>query len=124
MDIQYHAIRLLFENKPFFAPIGKNPERIIDFGTGTGKSLNKIKPFFINKLLKESGRWMLVRILDSIKTGDLGLISSALGDAYPNATGKETSGSSHCHILLGLSESEMFISNWDRFKPYTTNIVS
>lgn len=57
-------------------------------------------------------------------TGDLGLISFASGDAYPNATGKETSGSLHCHLFLGLSKSEMFISNWDRFKSYTTNIVS
>lgn len=39
MDIQYHAIRLLFENKPFYAPVGDKPERIIDFGTGTGKFL-------------------------------------------------------------------------------------
>lgn len=64
MDIQYHAIRLLFENKPFFAPIGEKPERIVDFGTGTGKLLNTSKPFFINILMKESGRWMLVRIPD------------------------------------------------------------
>ena len=37
MDIQYHALRLLFENIPFFAPVGDKPQRIIDFGTGTGK---------------------------------------------------------------------------------------
>lgn len=39
MDIQYHALRLLFENKPFYAPVGDKPERIIDFGTGTGRFL-------------------------------------------------------------------------------------
>jgi 16S rRNA G527 N7-methylase RsmG len=37
MDIQYHALRILFEDKLFHAPIGENPQRILDIGTGTGK---------------------------------------------------------------------------------------
>ncbi|RDW56482.1 hypothetical protein BP5796_13123 [Coleophoma crateriformis] len=36
MDIAYHAFRMLFDNKPFFAPIGDNPQEIVDIGTGTG----------------------------------------------------------------------------------------
>lgn len=36
MDIQYHALRILFEDKPFYAPIDKHPQRILDIGTGTG----------------------------------------------------------------------------------------
>lgn len=35
MDIAYHAILVMFEGKPFFAPV-KNPQRILDMGTGTG----------------------------------------------------------------------------------------
>jgi hypothetical protein len=38
MDIQYHALRILFEDKPFYAPIGEHPQRILDIGTGTGES--------------------------------------------------------------------------------------
>lgn len=47
MDIQYHAIRLLFDNKPFFAPVGNKPERIIDFGTGTGNLPSKANLFVL-----------------------------------------------------------------------------
>ncbi|KAN0095936.1 S-adenosyl-L-methionine-dependent methyltransferase [Hyaloscypha variabilis] len=36
MDIQYHALRILFEEKLFYAPIDKNPQCILDIGTGTG----------------------------------------------------------------------------------------
>lgn len=35
MDILYHAILTVFEGKTFFAPV-KNPQRIVDMGTGTG----------------------------------------------------------------------------------------
>ena len=35
MDLQYHAMRLAFEDKPFFAPVN-NPKRVLDAGTGTG----------------------------------------------------------------------------------------
>jgi ubiquinone/menaquinone biosynthesis C-methylase UbiE len=37
MDIQYHALRILFEEKLFYAPIDKNPQCILDIGTGTGE---------------------------------------------------------------------------------------
>lgn len=36
LDLQYHALRLAFGDKLYFAPVGDNPGRIIDIGTGTG----------------------------------------------------------------------------------------
>jgi ubiquinone/menaquinone biosynthesis C-methylase UbiE len=36
MDIHYHAICILFGDRAIFAPIGPNPQTIIDQGTGTG----------------------------------------------------------------------------------------
>jgi hypothetical protein len=39
MDIQYHAIRILFDDKLNFAPV-ENPQFVIDIGTGTGISLH------------------------------------------------------------------------------------
>lgn len=35
LDMVYHAILQIFEEKAFFAPV-KNPQRIVDMGTGTG----------------------------------------------------------------------------------------
>jgi hypothetical protein len=35
MDLMYHALLVMFDGKPFFAPV-KNPQRIVDMGTGTG----------------------------------------------------------------------------------------
>lgn len=35
LDLQYHAIKLLLNEKLFLAPV-KNPGRILDCGTGTG----------------------------------------------------------------------------------------
>jgi hypothetical protein len=31
----YHALLVMFDGKPFLAPV-KNPQRIVDMGTGTG----------------------------------------------------------------------------------------
>jgi hypothetical protein len=42
MDIQDHALRILFEEKLFYAPIDKNPQCILDIGTGTGESPRKL----------------------------------------------------------------------------------
>lgn len=36
MDLQYHALRLAFQNKDFFAPIAEKSTNILDIGTGTG----------------------------------------------------------------------------------------
>ena len=36
MDLQYHALRLAYGDKLFFAPIGDSPANILDIGTGTG----------------------------------------------------------------------------------------
>ncbi|KAG8531650.1 uncharacterized protein KY384_003281 [Bacidia gigantensis] len=36
MDLQYHALRLAFGDKLFFAPIDDSPATILDIGTGTG----------------------------------------------------------------------------------------
>ncbi|KAI9679520.1 MAG: hypothetical protein M1817_005542 [Caeruleum heppii] len=36
LDLQYHALRLSYDNKSFFAPIGDAPQAILDIGTGTG----------------------------------------------------------------------------------------
>ena len=36
MELQYHALRLAFSDKPFFAPLGDKPGQILDIGTGTG----------------------------------------------------------------------------------------
>jgi hypothetical protein len=44
MDIQYHALRILFHGKHFYAPIYKSPQCILDIGTGTGESPGKILP--------------------------------------------------------------------------------
>ena len=35
MDMIYHSLKLMFENKLFYAPV-KNPQRIADMATGTG----------------------------------------------------------------------------------------
>jgi hypothetical protein len=36
LDIMHHMVRILLDNKLHLAPIGKNPHRILDLGTGTG----------------------------------------------------------------------------------------
>ena len=36
MDILGHMFNLVLGGKPFLAPIGQNPQRILDLGTGTG----------------------------------------------------------------------------------------
>ena len=36
LDLQYHALRLCFNDRLFFAPIGDKPAAILDVGTGTG----------------------------------------------------------------------------------------
>ncbi|KAL8698147.1 MAG: hypothetical protein Q9224_001985 [Gallowayella concinna] len=36
MDLQYHAMRLTYGDKPFFAPVEKDMKRVLDVGTGTG----------------------------------------------------------------------------------------
>jgi len=35
MNMTYHSVYRMFDGKPFFAPL-KNPQRILDVGTGTG----------------------------------------------------------------------------------------
>jgi len=35
LDLQYHAVKLVLNEKLFLAPV-KNPGRILDCGTGTG----------------------------------------------------------------------------------------
>ena len=39
LDIQYHALRLAYGDKPFMAPIDE-PAVVLDVGTGTGKILD------------------------------------------------------------------------------------
>ncbi|KAL8709150.1 MAG: hypothetical protein Q9220_006030 [cf. Caloplaca sp. 1 TL-2023] len=39
MDLQYHAMRLAFGDKPFFAPLGDKVQRILDAGTGTAPNV-------------------------------------------------------------------------------------
>ncbi|CAI4213344.1 unnamed protein product [Parascedosporium putredinis] len=36
LDLTHHWMTLLFDDKLFLAPIGDNPQRILDVGTGTG----------------------------------------------------------------------------------------
>ncbi|KAI4101255.1 MAG: hypothetical protein LQ339_005182 [Xanthoria mediterranea] len=36
LDLQYHAVRLVFGDKLFFAPVEMDRKRILDVGTGTG----------------------------------------------------------------------------------------
>ena len=36
LDLQHHKYALVLNNKHFLAPIGPNPQRILDLGTGTG----------------------------------------------------------------------------------------
>lgn len=36
MDLAHHIYRLLIGGELFLAPIGKNPQRVLDLGTGTG----------------------------------------------------------------------------------------
>ncbi|MDI1487872.1 MAG: hypothetical protein OHK93_007145 [Ramalina farinacea] len=40
LDLQYHALRLAFGDKAYFAPIGDEPKAIMDVGTGTGTMLS------------------------------------------------------------------------------------
>lgn len=35
LDLQYEALKMLHDNKIYFAPL-KDPRRILDIGTGTG----------------------------------------------------------------------------------------
>jgi hypothetical protein len=57
MDIQYHALRILFEERLFYAPIDKNPQCILDIGTGTGESPRKL--FMVNWLNSSTGIWVM-----------------------------------------------------------------
>ena len=41
MDMQYASLKLLFENKSYYAPV-KNPQSILDVGTGTGMDGNDL----------------------------------------------------------------------------------
>lgn len=36
LDIIHNALLIMFDDKLFFAPIGDNPQRVLDVGTGTG----------------------------------------------------------------------------------------
>lgn len=36
LDMQYFTLRLAFDDKLFFAPIGDSPQAVLDVGTGTG----------------------------------------------------------------------------------------
>lgn len=36
MDLQYEILKVLFKGRNFFAPL-KDPRKILDIGTGTGK---------------------------------------------------------------------------------------
>ena len=45
MDLQYHAMRLAFGNKPFFAPVDKDLKRTLDVGTGTGIWVEDVGPY-------------------------------------------------------------------------------
>lgn len=49
MDLQYHALRIAFGDKLYFAPIGDNPTHIIDIGTGTG-----IWPMDVAEILQDT----------------------------------------------------------------------
>jgi len=57
MDIQYHALRILFEEKLFYAPIDKNPQCILDIGTGTGESPKKLLVIYLLKI--STGIWVM-----------------------------------------------------------------
>lgn len=37
MDLQHRKYELVIGDKHFLAPIGPNPQRILDLGTGTGE---------------------------------------------------------------------------------------
>ena len=39
LDIQYHALRLAYGDRPFMAPIDE-PAVVLDVGTGTGKIIH------------------------------------------------------------------------------------
>lgn len=36
MDLVHHIYRLVLGGKLYLAPIGENPQRVLDLGTGTG----------------------------------------------------------------------------------------
>ena len=36
MDIVHHLVKLVLDGKLFLAPIGDNPQRVLDLGCGTG----------------------------------------------------------------------------------------
>jgi hypothetical protein len=41
-DIKHHISMLITEGRLHLTPIGKNPQRVVDIGTGTGTSLFNI----------------------------------------------------------------------------------
>jgi hypothetical protein len=51
LDLTYHAWRLMFDDKSFFAPV-KNPQAILDIGTGTGM----LQPDFLSWVLMDKTR--------------------------------------------------------------------
>lgn len=62
----YHAVLRLFDGKAFFAPV-KDPQRIVDMGTGTGQDPTRLS-------------W-------SISDQFTGIWALDVGDAYPEAHG-------------------------------------
>src|SRR3954465_12705669 len=57
LDMQHAMHTLLLEHKLFWAPIGDNPSKILDLGTGTGAFLNDLKKVTsADEGYKESGQ--------------------------------------------------------------------
>ena len=73
MDIQYHALRILFEEKLFYAPIDKNPQCILDIGTGTGESLlQAVGVPLTERVPQVYGLWTLVSMKSPLATRGTG----------------------------------------------------
>lgn len=57
MDLGHHIYSLLLGGELYRAPIGKNPQRVLDLGTGTGiwaldfAELGPLNPFKVKYLI-------------------------------------------------------------------------
>lgn len=59
IDLKHRMYGLLMEEKLLLAPIGPNPERILDLGTGSGKRRivsSFCKPY--SNAIKDCGHWI------------------------------------------------------------------
>ncbi|KAG6094966.1 hypothetical protein E4U30_002892 [Claviceps sp. LM220 group G6] len=58
-DMKHAMLMMLTENKPFLAPIGDHPQKILDIGTGTG-------PWAKDRTMRIVGLYQKIAVEDGI----------------------------------------------------------